>query len=178
MAASPAKLLMKDGTPYAIGPCVAPGTRFTAEHLQRQITLALHAMSDDSRRLRFASSIRDLPKPHLDHLTDLDGRNRVAWCATVGRNRELRGIGLSRYIRLPDETAIAEFAVTVVDEFQGQGVGRQLMDRLVESARDNAIDRLRGYVLPDNDRMLGLCRHYDAVLGRDPDFIEISIRIR
>lgn len=85
---------------------------------------------------------------------------------------------IARYIRLPGEASVAEFAVTVVDAFQGRGIGRQLMDRLIESARDNAIDTLRGYVLPDNERMLALCRRYGAAFVRDRDFVEVGIGLR
>lgn len=178
MAAIPATLFTKDGTPYEIHPCVVSGTRFTSEFLQEQIARAFNDLSEESRWQRFAGAVRVLPKSHLDHLTDLDGHCRVAWCACIIRGGTYKGIGIARYIRLPDEAGVAEFAVTVVDAFQGQGIGRHLMDRLIESARDNAIDTLRGYVLPGNERMLTLCRRYRAAFAQGRDFVEVGIDLR
>ena len=65
---------------------------------------------------------------------------------------------------------MAEFALTVIDEFQGQGIGRALLTRLIQTARDNGLSTLRGHVLSGNRIMLSLCRSFDAELCVDPPF--------
>ncbi len=155
-------LVMKNGTPYEIHLCVEPETEHTPEFLKGQIVNAMRSMSAQSRWLRFASPARKLSDKQLDYLTDLDGKNRMAWCALIREKNQERGIGLSRYVKLAEENNIAEFAVTVVDEFQNQGVGYALLKKLIGSAGDNGIAILRGYIHPGNKRMLSLCRRLSA----------------
>jgi acetyltransferase len=124
-------------------------------------------MSHHSRQQRFAAPVVTLTDTQLDHLTRLDEKDRVAWCAFLQTESEERGIGLARYVRLDDEENVAEFAITVVDEFQGQGIGTELLNRLIESARSNSIETLRGYILPSNEAMLALCRRVGADTVRE-----------
>ncbi|MGB5260345.1 MAG: GNAT family N-acetyltransferase [Gammaproteobacteria bacterium] len=158
---------MKDGTPYQVQLCIEPDTPHTADLLKSQIVHAMSCMSSQSRWQRFASSVNSLSDEQLDYLTDLDGKDRVAWCASIRNNNDERGIGLARYIRLNGESNIAEFALTVLDEYQGQGIGYVLLDQLVETARDNGLEILRGYILPSNKHMLSLCKRFAASLDRE-----------
>ncbi len=157
-------LVMKNGTPYEIHLCVEPETGHTLEFLKGQIVNAMRGMSTWSHWLRFASPARKLSGKQLDYLATLDGKNRVAWCALIREKNRERGIGLSRYVRLTGENNIAEFAVTVVDEFQNQYA---LLKKLIGSARDNGIAILRGYIQPGNKRMLSLCRRLSASISAE-----------
>ncbi|MDJ0738757.1 MAG: GNAT family N-acetyltransferase [Gammaproteobacteria bacterium] len=150
---------MRDGTPFRLQLCVEPGTAHSPEFLKGQIADALQRLSAQSRWMRFAAPVNELTDSQLDYLTDLDNHDRVAWCASTLRDDAEIGIGLGRYVVLADPPGLAEFALTVVDAYQGQGVGLALLRTLVESAGDNGIARLRGYVLKGNRRMLALCRH-------------------
>ena len=51
-------------------------------------------------------------------------------------------LGVSRYYLHP-ETGVAEFAVVVSDAYQRQGLGRHLMQRLIDIARERGVQRLR-----------------------------------
>jgi acetyltransferase len=124
-------------------------------------------MSCQSRHQRFAAPIVTLTDYQLDYLTNLDEKDRVAWCAFMQTETEERGIGLARYMRLDDEENVAEFAITVVDEFHGQGVGTELLNNLKETAKANAIEILRGYILQSNEAMLALCRRLGAETVRE-----------
>jgi acetyltransferase len=70
-------------------------------------------------------------------------------------------------VRLERDPESAEFAVTVIDEYQNRGLGKLLLDMLIRAARDNGIMTLVGYVLEDNEPMLSLLRHYGCSLSRD-----------
>ena len=159
------ELSMRDGTPFRVQLCVEPGTPHSPEFLRGQITEAFGRLSNQSRWQRFAAPVHRLSDRQLDYLTDLDNYDRVAWCASVGRGDQEKGIGLARYIRLHDEPDVAEFALTVVDAYQGQGVGSQLMQKLIETARHNGLRTLRGYVLRGNQRMLAICHQSDATVS-------------
>ena len=167
---------MKDGTPYQIQLCIEPDTQHNAEFLKCQIANAIDSMSSRSLWQRFASPIHHLSESQLDYLASLDGKDRVAWCASIRTNNEERGIGLARYVRLEDANDVAEFALTVIDEFQGQGIGYQLLRQLIETARSNSLEVLRGYVLPSNKHMLSLCRRFGAsTQAEDSSFLRADI---
>lgn len=52
----------------------------------------------------------------------------------------------------------AEFAVLIGDEFQGHGLGTELVRNLLEIARAEKLDRVTADILPENDNMLRVCR--------------------
>ena len=147
---------MNNGTPYEIRPCLDPDLHTTRLLLKEQIRQAMQCLSSESRWQRFASPVHELSESQLDHLTDLDGSDRVAWCAAIIHKGTVTGIGLARYIRCREDPNIAEFAVTVIDAYQGQGIGTALLGRLLRTASTNGIHLLRGYVNPGNKRMLTL----------------------
>lgn len=170
-------LRMNNGLAYEIRPCVDPEAHFTAQDWKAEIRKGLAGLSTESRWQRFATGAGRLSERQLDYLTDVDGHDRVAWCAVIAQDGGYRGIGVSRFVRLEGEAAVAEFAVTVIDEFQGQGVGRALLAQLLESARNNGMRRLRGHVLPSNRRMLALCRELRAVITPADGFLRADIPV-
>lgn len=171
-------LLMKNGTPYQLGLCVEPGTRHTVEFLKEQIGDALCRMSTRSRWQRFASPVTRLSEEQLDYLADLDGKEKVAWCASISTDEGEQGIALVRYIKLPDEPGVAEFAITVVDDYQGQGIGLALMRKLIETARQNGLETLKGYVMASNRPMLSLCKRLEASFSSESQgCVEVTISL-
>jgi GNAT superfamily N-acetyltransferase len=173
---NPARV-MQSGIPYEIHSCQDPVFQLTPDHLREEICNAFKCLSARSRWHRFATPINKLSEKQLDLLTDLDGKNRVALCAVIHRENTYRGIGLARYIRLPEADAIAEFAVTVLDEFQGQGIGRAMLEQLIRTARINGFKVLRGYVLPGNRGMLKLCRQLHASIAYEDAFARVDIAV-
>jgi acetyltransferase len=170
---------MKNGKPYLMHLCVEHQARCGQGAMKDQIASAIAGMSCESRMQRFAAPITGLSDSQLDYLTDLDGTDRVAWCAYLHRENGDRGIGLARYVRLADTEGAAEFAVTVVDEFQGQGIGSELLRKLMESARSNSIETLIGYILSSNKGMLALSRRFGAAtVQEDSSLIRADIPIK
>ncbi len=60
----------------------------------------------------------------------------------VGRLTKLRGVNT------------AEIALLVSDPFQGQGLGQELVRRLLEVARDEKLDAVEGHIVPGNQAMI------------------------
>ena len=169
---------MKNGIRCRVQLCVEPNTSHTAEFLKKQIEIGFQHMSARSRISRFATAMNHLTDEQLDYLTDLDGKDRVAWCATVTCDGEERGIGIARYISLPNEKNMAEFAITVVDDYQGQGVGYQLLNKLIQSASQNGFQVLRGYILMSNMPMLALCKRFESKKSTvDGPFVIVDILV-
>jgi GNAT superfamily N-acetyltransferase len=73
------------------------------------------------------------------------------------------GIGVARFVRLPDSPGEAEFAVTVADDWQGRGVGTVVIKALVRRAREEGISGFRALVLASNEPMLGLMGDFGPV---------------
>ena len=71
---------------------------------------------------------------------------------------EIRGVG--RIIKAQGANE-AEFAVLVADQYQHQGLGSELLRRLIQFSRDEHIQRLTGDILAENQGMQAVCRKLD-----------------
>ncbi|PTL84422.1 GNAT family N-acetyltransferase [Vitiosangium sp. GDMCC 1.1324] len=102
------------------------------------------------------------PKPRLlehevRYLTSVDGEQHLALGAvTRGPEGHEEGVGIARFIRLAHAPEVAEAAITVVDSAQGKGLGRILLERLVEAAREREVERFECRILPGNIAMFRL----------------------
>ena len=89
-------------------------------------------------------------------------------------------VGLIYYIRdsYPEDHQ-AEFGVIVEDGFQGGGLGRALLDHMVEHARFNGVHLMEANVLPQNKKMLHLLDTCGKPLHRSlsPEFITVTMEI-
>lgn len=113
-------------------------------------------LSSRSRYLRFHAAVEHLTDRQLDYLTQVDRVDHVAWVAVDLDEQDEPGIGVARFVRLDDEPTVAEAAITVLDDYQGRGVGTVLLDVLASTARDRGIDAFRAYVLGENQAMLAM----------------------
>jgi GNAT superfamily N-acetyltransferase len=113
-------------------------------------------LSEASRYLRFMGSKTALSVSDLEFFTELDHEDHEAIGALDPFTGE--GLGVARYIRVPDQPQSAEAAVVVIDEWQGRGLGTALLERLVESAREHGIERFMASLFTDNRAMLALFR--------------------
>ncbi len=146
---------LRDGSRTLLRP-VGPGDRgLIAEGFER--------LSPESRYRRFFAPMKSLSGDLLDYLTTIDYVDHFAWGALVrdGDGGWL-GVGVARYVRLTGDPEAAEAAVTVVDDYQGRGLGRILLDALVLEALANGITRFEGEVLVDNRPMQELLRRTGA----------------
>lgn len=115
-------------------------------------------LSNHSRYMRFCAPINKLSDTQLDYLTDVDNKNHVLIAITKTVDGVQLGLGLGRYIKLLPNKEIAEFAITVADKYQNQGVGSLLIELLIQHAKNNDISILRGYVLDSNKPMQRLLK--------------------
>jgi acetyltransferase len=72
-------------------------------------------------------------------------------------------IAVARLVRL-DGTNDAEFAVLVADAFQGQGLGTELLGRLLAAARAGGVRQVRGEILVENRAMQSVCERLGFAL--------------
>jgi GNAT superfamily N-acetyltransferase len=123
-------------------------------------------LSEESRVRRFLAPVAELSDAMLAYLTEVDGVDHFAWIA-VHADRPDLGLGVARYVRLKDEPAVAEAAITIVDEYQARGLGTVLVGLLAARARDNGISSFRAYVLEENAPMLDLLQDLGATAHHD-----------
>lgn len=114
------------------------------------IQKGMGALSSKSRYFRFFSPLTKLSDTQLHYFTEVDQCEHVAWIALARDLAGYPGVGIARFIRFKDEPHIAEFAVTVIDEYQKRGLGTLLLAVLYLLARKQGIQLLRAYVLPEN----------------------------
>jgi acetyltransferase len=86
--------------------------------------------------------------------------------------REIMGVGRLTKVH---GTRDAEFAVIVADEFQGQGLGRQLIGRVKAVARAEKVWRLSGDVLSENAEMVRLCEREGFRSSLKPDDPQVTL---
>jgi RimJ/RimL family protein N-acetyltransferase len=113
-------------------------------------------LSADSRYLRFAGPKPRLSAADLAYLLDVDHHRHEALVAFECRSG--RGVAVARYVRLPGDPSAADVAVTVIDDWQGRGVGRHLLALLMRRAAEDGITRLHADTLRENRRALRLLR--------------------
>jgi GNAT superfamily N-acetyltransferase len=139
-------------------------------------------LSPESRRKRFLGPKNGLTESELDYLTAIDGDRHYAISISAPGidGGQAAPVGVGRFIRDSDEPEVAEFALTIVDRWQGRGIGRLLLDRLIEAALERGITCFRGHVLSDNLAMLGLLGdRLDAGRYRqDGDVIMVDVPLR
>ena len=147
----PELLTLKDGTQVIMRP-IRPDD---AEDLQT----AFQRLSMESIYMRFLSFKKELPKEEAHYLASVDYTSRMAFVAICKENNRDIVVGVARYAVLENvHPEIAESAVVVEDEYQGRGLGKLLLWRLVNYARARGIHYLRGNLQIGNDRMLDLVR--------------------
>ena len=125
----------------------------------------LAELSIDSRFSRFGQGRHRLSDREWDYLSDVDQRRHVAWAAVI----DGFGVGVGRYIVLDDDSA--EVAVTVLDHYQGRGVGSALFQALVAVARSDGIRQFRFEVVPSNARVREALRSLDAEVSESDGLI-------
>ncbi len=109
-----------------------------------------------SRQFRFLTAKNYLSPSELCYLTDIDHHNHEALGALDPVDG--RGLGVARYIRAADNVQAAEIAVTIVDEWQGRGLGSELLTRLTGRALGEGIRRFTALVAADNQAVVALLR--------------------
>ena len=138
--------VLADGTAAWIRP-VRPDDK-------NRIVRGMQLLSPESRYLRFFTGAPELDPELLRYLTEVDQRDHVAWIAVNRAAPGEPGLGIARWVRLADAPKTAELAITVVDKFQGLGLGAALLRILVARAEEEGIETLRAIVLPDNHRFV------------------------
>jgi GNAT superfamily N-acetyltransferase len=124
-------------------------------------------MSPQSRYRRFLAPVPRLTDSMLDFLTSVDGTDHRAWGALVDEPGGEVGAGVGRWVRTKADPAVADLAVTVIDDYQGRGLGGLLLDVAVLDAFAFGVDRFEGLVLGENISSRRMLARGGAILRPD-----------
>lgn len=155
------------GDDLVVGPCPPiVGERLADATLRRArpadapaVAAFLAALSPRSRRLRFHGACSGTSPTLLRLLCEVDGLRHQAWFAWARVGGIETVVGEARFARDRHGDA-AELALVVADAWQGGGLARALMQRLLQAAAAAGVGELYGDVMDGNARMQTfLARH-------------------
>ena len=154
----PGRFRLRDGTPIVLRPLQADDRDLVVAGFDR--------LSPESRYRRFLSPTPRLTSSLLEFLMKVDDDDHFALVAVTAEEGTPSAVGVSRFARLADPEA-AEAAVTVIDEYQGQGAGAFLLDAIVLAARERGVTHFEGLVLADNAASNAILAHAGAKFEND-----------
>ena len=128
---------------------------------------AFNRLSGESRYRRFFAPLRELSGSTLSYLTEVDHHDHEA---LIALSAEGDMVGVARYVRETPGAPVAEAAITVIDDWHGRGLGRELLRRLAIRARREGVSQFSALVKVENPRALELLRGLGpSELTRDGD---------
>jgi RimJ/RimL family protein N-acetyltransferase len=133
---------LRDGTKVTVRPIRAGDKPLLEDGLAR--------LSAETIRRRFLAAKPRLSAAELRYLTEVDGHDHIAFVAVLDADPG-RMVAVARSVRLAGTPDTAEMAIVVGDEWQGQGLGSALAERLAEAAREAGIRRLAAVMLAENE---------------------------
>ncbi len=134
-------------------------------------------LTPDQVRLRTFHRVSELSPAAAERMTHIDPATTTAYVA-VDREGEIRG---EARMHADLATDSAEFGIVVDPAFTQQGIGRRLMQHLVDDARRRDLDELWGDVLAQNQAMIEFAKTLGAQhhwLSEDPGVVRVSFRLR
>jgi len=160
-----AKWKMKEGTPVIIRP-IQPE--------DEPLLVKLHGtLSEESVYHRYFSQLKLDQRIAHERLTRICFNDYDREIALVAErkdaktgDREILGVGRLSKARGLNE---GEFALLISDRWQKQGLGSELLKRLVDIARTEKLTRVSAIIMSDNHAMLHVCKKTGFALKADPD---------
>lgn len=160
---------LEDGTRVMIRPLLYSDREELAEGFAH--------LSPGARHLRFFSPPAKLGPRDLEYLTNIDYRDHFAWVAFADEPG-FPGIGVARYVRDPERPALAEVAVTVLDDYQHRGLGTLMTRKLAEVAAAHGITTFVNFVLWENEEVIGQLQEEGArVSHEEPGIARVEVDI-
>ncbi|MBV8041132.1 protein lysine acetyltransferase [Pluralibacter sp.] len=106
---------------------------------------------------RYFSEINEFTHDDLANMTQIDYDREMAFVAVLSSAKGSEILGVTRAISDPDNID-AEFAVLVRSDLKGLGLGRRLLEKLINYTREHGLLRLNGITMPNNKGMITLAR--------------------
>lgn len=122
-------------------------------------------MTPEERRNRFLGPMKVLSHAQAARYTQLDYDRDMAFALIERRGDEYDIHAVARLSSDPDNVS-AEYAILVLRDLAGQGIGTRLMQHLIAYAAKAGIIEIYGEVLAENRAMLAVCRKLGFTIRR------------
>jgi acetyltransferase len=141
------------------------------------------ALSEESVHFRYFGLLKLEQRVAHDRLVrmcfnDYDREIAIIAVRNEQKTKEDEIIGVGRLIKVHGVND-AEFAIVISDQWQGHGLGTQLLKLLLEIGRQEGVEHVIGQVLPDNYGMQQICRKlgFDMSYDRFAEIVEATIEL-
>jgi acetyltransferase len=127
----------------------------------------VRGLSLESRYQRMLSGGTKMTPEWIDSMTHIDYHRHMAFAVTNVSDGEKQFVGVGRYV-VDELKSSADVALVLADAWQGQGLGRRLLEMLLEHAASAGIREAVGVVLATNVAMLRLARSLGFAVKPEP----------
>jgi len=138
---------------------------------------AIGRTSTQSLQRRFFVIKRGFSPKEIEFFMKVDFSNHVALVALADEGGRPTIVGGGRYVMV--QPGQAEVAFVVIDGYQGQGLGGQLMRHLATIAREAGLKELIAEVLPENTAMRRVFSKFgfQPAAKREPQVVHLVLRL-
>jgi len=156
-----------DGDLITIRPAKPVDERRIQEHFYNQDKNDIYS--------RFFQARTRFVRDDLERMFQIDYIKNLTLVAVVGEFGFGKVVAVGEYLLYPAKN-IAEIAFSVSKNWQGKGLGKLLMRKLCESARENGISGLIAYTMPRNKGMIKLFKSlpYNVSTVHDGEVVELT----
>ncbi len=126
-------------------------------------------LSRYSRYMRFMQHLAELTPSLVQQFTQIDDTREMALVALDDSSGEEAIVAIARYVAATcHQGETGEFAIVIADAWQKQGLGRALMELLIDGARRHGLRSLVGSILTVNAPMRALATALGFAVHVDP----------
>jgi acetyltransferase len=153
---------LRDGTPVFVRPVRKEDARYADAFF--------HWLSEETKYMRFMYPVKELTPDILAGVLTQDGLKRVALVvepAQPATGDPTPAVAIGRYVPT-EEPTVCEVAITVGDPWQGRGVGRAVLARLIALAKRGGYAVMSAVALTTNNKMVGLARSFGFEIHSEP----------
>lgn len=117
----------------------------------------LDTLSVESLYRRFFTLRRNLLYEILQKffIINLNIENKILVVIDQNKKEEVVGVG---QFHICSDASLAEVALIVSDNYQNEGIGRELLTYMMQLAKDRGLKGFEGIILKDNWPMLHICK--------------------
>lgn len=144
---------------------------------ERRIQEHFYNLAKDDVIARFFHERTSFLQDEAEEISQIDYVQNLTLVAVVGEIGFEQVAAIGEYLLEPAKN-MAEIAFSVTREFQGKGLGRVLIKKLSEAARENGIAGLFAYTFPQNRPMIELFKTlpYSVKTVFEGDTLALSCR--
>ncbi len=107
---------------------------------------------------------------------DYDREMALVAVRSVPETGEDEIVAVGRLSRMAG-TKEAEFALLVRDQFQGRGLGSEILRRLLDIGRDEGVRRVFAYIMNENLGMRHICKQLGFQFKREAELVKAAVEL-